>query len=308
MSQDTLAFKDTSTQAQRHTSTHEPVAPVAPGPNAPPVAPRPAQPLPAPLAEVLARLADHPRHAMLKRVFDDMTRMLGYLKLVEHKVRQERLLVATMSVFLRLHSEARSLVAFIEGDAWRQARGDEVLAGALEGIGYALSHELRRVFEDELAGLDELTTPSAVRARLEHAHGLLRNAMQQSLIVLAQVFEPTVTGEELFDDFAARRQQSLKLYRELEQLLQLAHQVETAGDQRAAPLLLARLILFRDESMCHLMYRDWDEYESFIVELRAAQSQFELATVLNSLTCYLEALLCQVRMRSALADCNLDVM
>ncbi|HEX8073309.1 MAG TPA: hypothetical protein VF546_25415 [Pyrinomonadaceae bacterium] len=270
----------------------------------PPAAP----PLPAPLAGVLAQHAGHPRHALLARIFTDMTRLLGYLKLVEHNVRQERLLVATMSVFLRLHSEARALAAFIEGDAWRQARGDEVLAGALEGIGYALGHELRRVFEDELVGLDELTTPSAVRARLEHAHGLLRNAMQQSLIVLAQVFEPTTRGEELFDDFAARRQQSLKLYRELEQLLQLARHVEATADQRAVALLRARLTLFRDESMCHLMYRDWDEYESFIAELHAAQSHFELATILNSLTCYLEALLCQVRMRSALADCNLDVM
>lgn len=264
--------------------------------------------MPAPLAALVARLAPHPRHAMMERIFADMTRMLGYLGLIENQVRQERLLVATMSVFLRLHSEARTLVTYLEGDAWRQARSDEVLAGALDGVSYAIGHELRRVFELELVGLDELPNPSAVRARLEHAHGLLRNAMQQSLIVLAQVFEPEVTGEELFDDFAARRQQSLKLYRELEQLLQLAQHVEATDDQRAIALLLARLTLFREECMCHLMYRDWDEYESFITELRAAQSKFELATVLNSLTCYLETLLNQVRMRSALADCNLDVM
>ncbi len=273
-----------------------------------PGAPANQAPMSAPLAALVARLAMHPRHEMMGRIFSDLTRLLGYLSLIENKVRQERLLVATMSVFLRLHSEARTLVTYLEGDAWRQARSDELLAGALEGVSYAIGHELRRVFELELAGLDELPTPSAVRARLEHAHGLLRNAMQQSLIVLAQVFEPEVTGEELFDDFAARRQQSLKLYRELEQLLQLAHHVEATGEQRAISLLLARLTLFREESMCHLMYRDWDEYESFITELRAWQNQFELATVLNSLTCYLETLLNQVRMRSALADCNLDEM
>lgn len=266
------------------------------------------QQLPVPMLALLGRLAAHPRHAMIEHIFTDLTRMLGYLSLIEHKVRQERLLVATMSVFLRLHAEARTLVAFLEGDAWRQARNDEVLAGTLEGVSYAIGHELRRVFELELVGLDELPTPAAVRARLEHAHGLLRNAMQQSLIVLAQVFEPEVTGADLFDDFAARRQQSLKLYRELEQLLQLAQHVEATGDGRAVSLLLARLTLFREESMCHLMYRDWNEYESFITELRAAQSRFELSTVLNSLTCYLETLLNQVRMRSALADCNLDVM
>src|SRR5437764_3451801 len=141
------------------------------------------------LAQLLARLATNPRQAMMQRIFDDLTRLLGYLSLIEHKVRQERLLVATMSVFLRLHSEARTLAAFIEGDAWRQARGDEVLAGALDGVGYAISHELKRVFEFELTGLDELHNSSQVRAKLEHAHGLLRNAMQQSMIVLAQVFD-----------------------------------------------------------------------------------------------------------------------
>ncbi len=291
--------------AQPHTDAAAPIA--APG-RQPSMPPQAVQPMPAPMVALLARLAAHPRHAMMQRIFNDLTRMLGYLSLIENRVRQERLLVATMSVFLRLHSEGRTLVAFLEGDAWREAHNDEVLAGALEGVGYAIGHELRRVFELELVGLDELPTPSAVRARLEHAHGLLRNAMQQSLIVLAQVFEPEVSGEELFDDFAARRQQSLKLYRELEQLLQLAQHVEATGDQRASALLLARLTLFREECMCHLMYRDWDEYESFITELRTTQSQFELATVLNSLNCYLETLLNQVRMRSALADCNLDVM
>ena len=264
--------------------------------------------LPPALVQLLAQLSPNQRQAMMQRIFDDLTRMLGYLGLIEHKVRQERLLVATMSVFLRLHSEARTLVAFIEGDAWRQARGDEVLAGALDGVGYAIGHELKRVFEYELAGLDELTNSSQVRAKLEHAHGLLRNAMQQSMIVLAQVFDPRLTGEELFSDFAQRRHQSLRLYRDLDQLLQLARHVETSSDARNVSLLLAQLIHFRDESMCHLMYRDWDEYESFIAELRASQSQFELATVLDSLTCYLETLLKQVRMRSALAGCNLEVM
>ena len=117
--------------------------------------PAPAAPLfPAPLAAILAQMAADPRHAMMQRIFTDLTRLLGYLQLIEHKVRQERLLVATMSVFLRLHSEARTLVNFIEGDAWRLARADEVLAGALDGVGYAVGHELKRVFEIEPLGAE----------------------------------------------------------------------------------------------------------------------------------------------------------
>ncbi|PYS87833.1 MAG: hypothetical protein DMF64_22130 [Acidobacteria bacterium] len=264
--------------------------------------------LPAPLAALIAQLSAQAQHEPMARILADLGRMLGYLRLIEHKVRQDRLLVATMSVFLRLQAETSTLIAFIEREAHRQLRTDEVLAGVLNGVSYAIAHEVRRVFEVELIGLDELRNTSSIRARLEHAYGLLHNAIQQSLIVLAQVFEPTLTGEELFADFARRRQHSLKLYRELDQLLQLAHHVEATGDGRAVSLLLARLTLFRDESMCHLMYRDWNEYESFIAEMRAAQSRFELVTVLNSLTCYLETLLSQVRMRSALTDCNLDVL
>jgi hypothetical protein len=264
--------------------------------------------LPAPLVALVERFNAQPHLAPMQRIFTDLARMLDYLRLIESKVRQERLLVATMSVFFRLQAETGALIVFIDGEAKRQLRTDEVLAGALDGVSYAIAHEVKRVFEIELIGLDELSNTSSIRARLEHAYGLLHNAIQQSLIVLAQVFEPALTGEELFDDFARRRQHSLKLYRELDQLLQLAHHVAATGDQRAVALLLARLTLFRDDSMCHLMYRDWNEYESFISELRATQSRFELATVLNSLTCYLETLLNQVRMRSALADCNLDVI
>ena len=264
--------------------------------------------LPAPLVALIARLSAQTQHESMARILSDLGRMLGYLHLIEHKVRQDRLLVATMSVFLRLQTETGTLITNIESEAQRQLRTDEVLADVLRGVSYAIGHEVRRVFESELIGLDELRNTSSIRARLEHAYGLLHNAIQQSLIVLAQVFEPTLTGEALFDDFARRRQHSLKLYRELDQLLQLAHHVEATGDGRAVSLLLARLTLFRDEGMCHLMYRDWNEYESFITEMRAAQSRFEMATVLNSLTCYLETLLNQVRMRSALADCNLDLL
>jgi hypothetical protein len=50
------------------------------------------------------------------------------------------------------------------------------------------------------------------------------------------------------------------------------------------------------------MYRDWEEYERFVKQVTAARRILEIGPALEGLTCYLETLLGQVRLRSVLAN------
>jgi hypothetical protein len=262
------------------------------------------------LSEALAALVENLKPASLgvtmRRIFTDFTRLLDYLRLIEKKVQQDQLLASTFSVFTNVHKESIALIEQIDADMLHLEGASEELLSTLDGISYAIGHEISRVYGFELVGINDPQSPP-LRGKLERAHGLLRNCFQQSTIALTQVFDPELDGEHLFNDFHARREEALILYRDLWNLVGLARRADEECDQFSVALLLAHLKRFRDGSMCYLMYRDWEEYERFVKQVTAARRILEIGPALEGLACYLETLLGQVRLRSVLTNLSFIV-
>jgi hypothetical protein len=262
--------------------------------------------LSAPLAALVANLKPVSLGLTMRRVFTDLARLLDYLRLIEKKVQQDQLLASTFSVFTNIHKESLALIEGIDADMLHLEGAGEELLSTLDGISYAIGHEIGRVYGFELVGINDPQSPP-IRAKLERAHGLLRNCFQQSTITLTQIFDPALDGEELFNDFHARREEALILYRDLWNLVGLARRADKECDQFSVALLLAHLKRFRDGSMCYLMYRDWEEYERFVKQVTAARRILEIGPALEGLACYLETLLGQVRLRSVLTNVSFIV-
>lgn len=261
-------------------------------------------PLSAPLSALVASLSPAPFSETMRSLFVDLARLLDYLRLIEKKVQQDQLLASTFSVFNNIHKESLALIEHIEASILNLESMEgvnEELLSTLDGISYAIGHEIGRVYGFELVGISDPHSPP-IRGKLERAHGMLRNCFQQSTIALTQVFNPALDGEELFNDFHARREEALILYRDLWNLVQLARRADKECDQFSVALLLAHLKRFRDGSMCFLMYKDWEEYERFVKRVAAARRILEIGPALEGLACYLETLLGQVRLRSVLAN------
>ena len=262
------------------------------------------------MSEALAALVENLKPASLgvtmRRIFTDFTRLLDYLRLIEKKVQQDQLLASTFSVFTNVHKESIALIEQIDADMLHLEGASEELLSTLDGISYAIGHEISRVYGFELVGINDPQSPP-LRGKLERAHGLLRNCFQQSTIALTQVFDPELDGEHLFNDFHARREEALILYRDLWNLVGLARRADEECDQFSVALLLAHLKRFRDGSMCYLMYRDWEEYERFVKQVTAARRILEIGPALEGLACYLETLLGQVRLRSVLTNLSFIV-
>jgi len=257
--------------------------------------------LAAPLAALVENLQPASLGVTMRRVFVDLARLLDYLRLIETKVQQNQLLASTFSVFTNIHKESLALIEQIDADMLHLEGASEELLATLDGISYAIGHEIGRVYGFELVGINDPQEP-AIRGKLERAHGLLRNCFQQSTITLTQVFNPALDGEELFNDYHTRREEALILYRDLWNLAALARRADMECDQFSVALLLAHLKRFRDGSMCYLMYRDWEEYERFVKQVTAARRILEIGPALEGLACYLETLLGQVRLRSVLTN------
>lgn len=258
------------------------------------------------LRSLTESLAPDELGADMLAIFTLLTRLLEHLLLIEKLLDGDSPLKRTLPVFTLVREDAGSLLELIENRGLHvQSLGEEI-AGALDGTAYAIRMELRKAFEHELVGLSSLRQSPHVYARVENAHGLLRDCFQQSVVALGQILDAQLEGKHLFSTFETKLEQSLVLRRELWTLLQLVRGVEKGLNEKPLTPMLERLAAFRDGSMRYLMYKDWEACERFVEELSASRRASETDHLLHRFEAFLETLLGQVNMRAVLADRPFD--
>jgi hypothetical protein len=263
--------------------------------------------LPVPLLE-LTRKAKAPAALLadLLIIFNDLSRLLEYLRFIEASLKRDHPLKQTLPLFTLVHEEAQTLLDFIETRALRTEGLDQPIFDALDGTQYVIAMELRKVFTRELPGLCELHQAPPIYVKIENAHGLLHDCFQQSIVGLAQLFEPSLDNARLFDSFRTKLDQSLLLRRDLWILLQHVQRAKDERELYPVAQLLEHLKTFREGSLRYLMYKDWEACERFMEEVTAARGAAELAPVLHRFATYLQTLHEHVNMRAVLADHPFD--
>jgi hypothetical protein len=240
---------------------------------------------------------------IIEPVFNSLLRLLECLSFIERYLRQVATAEETLALFQLIHDEAEVLVAFIREEGLNSPAMNDELIDILDGITFAVSHDLRRVFEPEQSTEASQERSHTVVGKLYRAHDLLTNCLQQSTVTLAMVFAPDLVGAKLFNNSDLRFRQSLQLCDDLTDLLQLIEGYEKQRDQPALSSLSAGVERFRNQSLECLMYSDWPQFESFCEAIKVAESsEPEFQPVLHQFRCYLETLLGQVKMRAVLAD------
>jgi hypothetical protein len=228
--------------------------------------------------------------------------LLDCLKVIQEGLSNDRPLKQTLPFFSLINQEATRLLQDVEVFAARVETSNEELFNILDGMKFAVSMELRKVYSFELVGLSSMRQAPSIYARVENAHGLLRDSFQQSIVGLSKIFDPEIEGARLFSAFRTKVDQSLELRGDLFTLLQLVRQAEKERDLYPIARLIERLSAFHSGSLRYLMFKDWEACERFIEEVGAARGAVELSPVLNRFSAYLETLLGQVNMRAVLID------
>ncbi|MBA3441315.1 MAG: hypothetical protein H0T92_15735 [Pyrinomonadaceae bacterium] len=255
------------------------------------------------LLALTANLTPDPLGANVRQVFSGLASSLEMLSFIERDLRQDYPLKPALPLFTLINQETRGLLELLQTRVMRAERLTEEVFEALDSTSYAIRMELRKVFEHELAGLSQQRDAPVIRARVENAHGLLRDSFQQSTVVLAQVFDPTLDGPKLFSAFRTKVEQSLALRRDLWTVLQFVRHAEKESSERPVlDALLEPLAGFRDGSMHYLMYKDWETYERFVEDVASTRGAVELKPVLHRFATYLETLFSQISMRAVFTD------
>jgi hypothetical protein len=250
------------------------------------------------LRSLIEGIQQQPARDTVGHVFADLTRLLGYLNLIEDALEKQDSLSEAIPIFTLLQGEAFVMLSFIESEA---ADAGKALAETLDSLAFAIKHELRRVFERELAGMSGRNSFIS-RVHIVNSHDMLRNCFQQSTVILARLFDPTIKDDSIFTDISVRRKNSLLLYEDLSSLIRITQHTATEYNEQAISLFVARLDDFHAGSMRYLMQKDWKTYEGFMNDFKAARNEEERKRFLERFASYLEVLLRHVRMRLTLGN------
>jgi hypothetical protein len=122
------------------------------------------------------------------------------------------------------------------------------------------------------------------------------------VVQLAQVIDPEIRGLDIFPDFTAKLEQSLRLRDGLGELVRKVRAFGVSRDQAGAIRMKEAISEFYDHNMKYLMYRDWSGFELFFIEILKCTSLPALQQIAHRFETYLVTLYREVQKRSILHD------
>lgn len=272
----------------------------APAPQAEtPTPEKPAHELPTAFAEIVSGRVPVNLRELIGAAFTQLLATLDTLAVIESALTQPRA-DRTGQLFEEVRTQTAALLAQLTEAVSGRTRLPRRVHDVLDGMRFVIGHEMAKVFRQEFPGLTDETRPYT-RADLSRAWGLLHNCLQQTAITLAQAFDPRVAGEQLFEDYRSKVENSFTLYRELHALLQKVSTAELSSGILLKHSLVRHLEHFREETMHFLMYKDWGEFGRYVDDVkRAFEEMEEFEHVLHEFSQYLRTLIHHVGMREAL--------
>jgi hypothetical protein len=260
------------------------------------------------LLSILKSIDHDATREFVRGVFEDLRRLLGYLDGVKESIGAGGAADDAHFILEAVRCEALATAGGLDYFCACLDTPD-ALSEELERTSFAVRHELRAVFERLLPCAQAAAEAEDARALLADAHDLLRNCFEQSTVSLARAFRADVDAADIFEDIRAKRDNSLRLYEDLDALLRSARYAEWHEGAEALINFSERLELFRAQSMRHLMQKDQETCQNFVdgLTLPLLTDRRSLRLYMHRFTCYLEILLKHVSMRSVLAETPLSV-
>jgi hypothetical protein len=256
-----------------------------------------------PAVAAVIRGIKHPiERKQAAKVFLEMFRLLHYLEYANPEGLDEDALRNTILVFALINAETRLLLGYIERRVLRDVDHEQPLYQIYDSFVYCIPLELKKVINTELIDISVSRQAEGVRTRVENSHGILKDCFQQSIVQLAQNFEPTIAGSDIFPDFMAKLDQSVRLRDGLARLINAVRAFQTRKDEAAAVKMKEEISVFYDHHIKFLMYRDWSGFELFFIEILKCGSLPALSQISHRFETFLVTLFREIQKRSILQN------
>jgi hypothetical protein len=251
----------------------------------------------------VTRGINHPiERKQAAKVFLEMFRLLHYLEYANPEGLDEDAIRNTILVFALITAETRLLLGYIERRVLRGVDHEQPLYQLYDSFVYCIPLELKKVINTELIDISVSRQAEGVRTRVENSHGIFKDCFQQSIVQLAQNFEPTIEGSDIFPDFTAKLDQSVRLRDGLARLIRIVRAFEGRKDDGAAAKMKEEISTFYDNNIKFLMYRDWSGFELFFIEILKCGSLPALVQIAHRFETFLMTLFREIQKRSILQN------
>jgi hypothetical protein len=249
---------------------------------------------------LIRNIPDPVERRQAAKVFLELFRLLHYLEYTDPQRLGEEQLRETILPFALVVSETRLLLSYIERRVMKGKDATLPLYQVYDSFVYCVPLELKKVVNTELTDISVTRQAENVRTRVENSHGILKDCYQQSIVQLAQIFDPEIDGARIFPDFSARRDQSVALREGLVKVVHALNEFQDKKDAPSANRMKDCISEFYDHNIKYLMYRDWSGFELFYIEILKCGSLQGLQQIAHRFETFLVTLLREVQKRSLL--------
>ena len=236
----------------------------------------------------------------LSVIVPGFARVLRWLRVIEGLLDADDPLKPSLLIFARVYEDTHDLVGHINRRLLRFSDEDAELFRALDSASYIASIELRKVFDQELAGLVSVKSAITVYARVETAFASLRDNIQQILAGISKLIDPSIEPSEVFPAIGEKLRASLKLRSELASMVKMVREAEQ--DPKSKAISDDKLRAFLDGPVPSLFYKDRESVERFVEEILRTGDRKDLVPILHRFGAYLETLFSHVNNRTVLRD------
>jgi hypothetical protein len=258
------------------------------------------------ITDIVKSIHDNEMKRYVPLLFLHLFRFLRYLQYVDAASQNTASLHTSLLILILLRSEIRAFQSFMQ-TASRSVK-DDSLKMLLNALAYQFSMETKRVFLQELKEIMRKKGSSYFRGKIETSHGILKNLIEQSIVQIAQVFRPDLSGDTLFKSFNDRLFLSLKLREDvyvLTRLLALIEEKKGIPDRDHDGMRSLKNFMEYFESLTFklLRYDDYNEFESFFQEILSQEQHGVDKTLekIHTFKIFLETTLQQINNRAELA-------
>jgi hypothetical protein len=252
------------------------------------------------VGRLIRAIPDPGERRQAAKVFLEFFRLLHYLEYTDPSRLPEERLRDTILLFALVTSESRLLLSYVEKRVLKGRDTATQLYQVYDSFVYCLPLELKKVINTELTDISVTRQSESVRTRVENSHGILKDCFQQSVVQLAQAFDPSVDGGRIFPDFTAKKEQSIRLRDGLVRVVRAIREFQQQKDEATAVAMKDVISDFYDHHIKYLMYRDWSGFELFYIEILKCGSLGALQQIAHRFETFLVTLLREVQKRSIL--------
>ena len=161
------------------------------------------------ISGIVKSLTDREEKKQISIIYIYLFRLLRILGFVEITTQRSVSLHSSLMILILLRPEIISFRNSVE-KALKKINNSE-LKGLLEALSYQFAIETKRVYLQELKDINRKKNAVHFRGKIENSHGILKNLVEHSIVHIAQFYSPEIIGENIFQSFMTKKEQSRRL-------------------------------------------------------------------------------------------------